>query len=166
MEITMYSREQLEEQSIANLLALPLTEIEDAVGFVLPPKGAYVINIAGCELGQVGKDDNAKEAITLDFEVATTVELENPYNEATKSGDQPVADGSKFGTAYVGGGSVQYFKTHYKDVAIALQAASVGALIEKLNQGVKVNVLIGHRSHTNDAGETNYYPTFSNITLV
>lgn len=162
-----YTKEQLEEQSIANLLALPLNEIEDAVGYVLPPKGLYVLDLIGCKLDAVGSEANAKEAIVIDFEVDTTVELENPYSEATKSGDHPVPAKSKFGTAFVGGGSVQYFKTQFKEVAMALQCNTVGDLINRLNQGVKINALIGHRAHTNsDTGEVRYYPTFSNITLV
>ena len=155
-----FGKDELKEQSIADLLALDLNEIADAVGFVLPPKGAYTLGIAKCELGSVGNGDNAKEAINMDFTVEATLELE-------KESDVPVENGSQFSMAYMGGASVQYFKTHFKEAAVGLGATNVGDLISKLGTGgVKISCTIGHRSDKRDPEDIKYYPQLDNITLV
>lgn len=155
-----FGKEELKEQSIADLLALDLSEIDDAAGFVLPPKGAYSLLIALCVLGSVGSGDSAKEAITMDFIVEATLELE-------KESDVPVENGAQFSMAYMGGASVQYFKTHFKEAAVGLGATNVGDLITKLGTGtVKISCTIGHRADKRDPEDIKYYPQLDNITLV
>ena len=149
------NREALSDLSIQDLLEVPVDQIEDAAGFALPPKGAYVLNVA-CELSTVGGDDNKREAIVMEYEIVETVELQ-------QDSDTPLEAGTKFGSAFMGGQGVQYFKTDYKDVGIALEASTVGELIAAVN-GTKVAAVIGHRKDKNDPEKK--YPQISNIALV
>ena len=155
---TLYDRDALKEKSIAELLILPLSDIAEVIGFKLPPKGSYVLTIKECKLGAIGAENDQKEAIMLDLVVDTTVELETQT-------DEPLPAGAEFNVNYIGGGSLPFFKTDFKDVSPQLGVSQVGQLIEALN-GKQIRCVIGHNVNKKDPEDIKRYPKFSSITLV
>lgn len=146
--------EDLKEISIDDLLEVGIDEIEDAAGFVLPPMGAYTLNIVSCAKVLIGAEGEEKAAIQVELSVAETVELSDPTQD-------PVAEGAEFSIAYFGGQGAQYFKTEFGQAAKDAGAVTLGDMFEKLPT-CNVFAQIGHRKAKNT---DRVYPTLSDIKL-
>lgn len=156
MSNTKLTKAILQTMSISSLLDVPLDQIEEAASYVVPPVGAYILNVKALSIQLVGKADNAKEAITFDFTVESTMGLEAET-------DTPVEDGSEFNISYMAGTGIQYFKRDFAAVNAAVGAANLAQAIEKL-PGVKISCLITHRLDSKDPSKK--YPQLSEIQVV
>lgn len=151
------NKKMLQNMTVSDLLAVPFDQIETAIGFVLPPVGAYVLLVQNAEIVTVGKDANAKEAIEFTFVVQATVELVDPT--AT-----PVEDGAEFTITYIGGTGVSYYKRDFLEVNQALSPENLTDALEKI-KNCTVTAIIKHRSDLRDPQNPKYYPQLDTVQL-
>lgn len=140
---------------INDLLDAKIEDIEEAAGFLTPPKGHYILDIPFCGIKEIGSGENTYNAIVVEFAVDITQGLEN--EEAT-----PVKQGSKFSLSFSGGKGVQWFRTQFGHLSTELGASTVQDLMDKLT-GCKVSSILGHRHNKDD--KSIVYPRLSEISL-
>lgn len=126
--------------STDELFAMSLDDLADLPSFETPPAGAYILDV-NCDV----KDINGKAAVEASFVVVETVELKDP--EAT-----PVADGTKFSTAFLLGNKygVGNMKKFLKPFGAHFQNNSIEALVRDLVKDVRIAATVTNRVDKED----------------
>lgn len=153
--VNKLSVEELKNMSISDVLDLPVSAIEEAAGYVLPPIGAYVLGIKKAGLGSIGAEGAKKETVGLDFTVVATTELADTT-------ETPLPEGSEFSINYIGGGSLPYFVRDFGEISATIGATSLKDLFAKL-AGVQITCLVTHNINPTTKKA---YPQISDVKMV
>jgi len=134
------------------LFAADLDDLADLPSFETPPPGSYILNVT------VGvKKINGKDAVEAAFEVVETAELAD-------SDDKPVANGTKFSTAFFldneyGVGNMKKFIAPF---GAHFGITNIGSLIAEI-KNVQVACNVKNRKDKQDP--TKVYASVDNINI-
>jgi len=139
--------------NLDELFAGSLDDIADLPSFETPPKGAYIFDVS-----MSTKEINKKPAVSADFTVVETVELEDA--DVT-----PVAVGTKFNIAFILGNNISEgklkqflapFSEHYG-------TKSLSELVRDKVQGTRIAATMKHRYDKDD--KEKIYPDIRNVSV-
>jgi len=150
------SRDILKNMSISELLNTPLSQIEEAASFVLPPEGAYIFLVNSAGLVTIGNGDKAREAFGFALSVDSTLAL---VDDTAK----PVDAGAEFDINYIGGQGVAYMKRDFLEVSKTFGEMLLSEFGPKIT-GCKIQAVLTHRPDATDPNKK--YPQLQEITLV
>jgi hypothetical protein len=153
--------EELRDLGIDDIMDLPLSQIADAQGFVLPPRGMYHLKL-NIDFGEQGTGDKAVKCIAATWTILATIELANDQ-------DIPLPEGTEFNQNWAGGG-VQFFKTNFGPALGTLGANDQTTLSQalKLLDGKEFKGTVTHREDkekTDDKGNKRKYAGVVDIAL-
>jgi hypothetical protein len=153
--------EELKDLGIDDIMDLPLSQIADAQGFVLPPRGMYHFKL-NIDFGEQGQGEKAVKCIAATWTILHTIELANDQ-------DVPLPEGTEFNQNWAGGG-VQFFKTNFGPVLQTLGANDQTTLSQalKLLDGKEFKGTVTHREDKeklDDKGNKRKYAGVVDIAL-
>lgn len=126
--------------STDELFAMSLDDLADLPSFETPPAGAYILDVS-CDV----KTINDKPAVEASFIVVETVELKD--QNAT-----PVADGTKFSTAFLLGNKygVGNMKKFLKPFGAHFEENSIEKLVRDVVKDVRIAATVTNRVDKED----------------
>ncbi len=158
----LLSFEDLKDLSLDDIMDMPLSEIAESAGFVVPPLGHYHLELA-IDFGEQGQGDKAIKVIVAKWTVLETVELVNDE-------DVPVPVGTVFTQNFSGGGMTN-FRTNLGPLVMERGGNDKTTVSESLPMldGIKVTADIMHRldkEKVDAKGKKVRYPNVVNIKLL
>lgn len=136
-----------------SLFSASLDDIADLASYETPPKGAYIAAVT-----TTSKEINNKPAVEAEFTIMETVELED-------GADKPVANGTKFSTAFILGNAVSEgkLKQFLMPFASHFGSTNIGQLVRDEIKEVTISFTMKHRKDKED--KEKFYPDVRNITV-
>lgn len=150
------ARDVLKNMSVSDLLNTPISQIEAAASFVLPPEGAYIFRVVSAGLTTIGTGDKAREAFGFTLAVDSILAQVNDT-------DKPVDIGAEFDINYIGGQGVSYMMRDFIEVSTTFGDTILADFGAKVT-GCKIQAVLTHRPDATDP--TKKYPQLQEITLV
>jgi len=139
--------------NLDELFAGSLDDIADLPSFETPPKGAYILDVS-----MSTKEINKKPAVSADFTVVETVELED-------ADDKEVAVGTKFNIAFILGNNISEgkLKQFLAPFAEHYGTRSIQELVRDKVQNCRIAATMKHRADKDDKEKV--YPDIRNVSV-